>query len=137
MRRDPVTIAWAAGLGLAILAYAVGPQAFMAQLGDGFDTAMWRLGEFIASLSLAGRDAVRALAIGVYATFAVLSVMVIRRGGRGRAMLFWISLLFFALVGRAAMLEASNGRWLVALLLALFGAATMSQRMRQPPLTLR
>ena len=84
-RRDPVLIAWVAGLALAALAYWVGPQYFLFRVADSFHVALWRISEAIGDLSLMGRDLVRALAIGIYATFVVLALSVIRRGGPGRS----------------------------------------------------
>ena len=137
MRTDAVGLAWALGIGLAVLAYVVGPQMLMFQFSSVFDELAWRIGDVIGQLSAAGRDVVRAAAIGLYVTFVALSIMVIRRGGRAKAALFWISVLFFGLIGRVEMVTQSNGRWTLALLLALFGAATMTQRMRQTALVPR
>ena len=86
-RRDPVVVAWVLGLGLAVLAYAVGPQHFLFRVVDWFHFAAWRLGEIIGDLSLVAQDVVRALAIGLYATFVVLAISVLRRGGRARGAL--------------------------------------------------
>ena len=136
-RRDPVLLAWVAGLGLAALAYWVGPQYFLFRVADSFHVALWRISEAIGDLSLMGRDLVRALAIGIYATFVVLALSVIRRGGTGKAALFWVSALFLFLVGGVDLTTESNGRWALALLVAGVGAVTMTQRLRQTALVLR
>ncbi len=136
-RRDPVVIAWVVGLGLAALAYWIGPQYFLFRVVDSFHVAVWRIGETIGDLSLMGRDLVRALAIGIYATFVVLAVSVIRRGGRGKAALFWVSALFLFLVGGIDLTTESNGSWVLALAVAGVGALTMTQRLRQTALVLR
>jgi hypothetical protein len=130
-RPDPVLIAWILGLGLAALAYAIGPQYFMFRIVDSFHIAMWRIGEAI------GRDLVRALAIGLYGTFVVLALSVIRRGGRAKAALFWVSVLFLFLIGGVELTTESDTRWVVALVVAGVGAVTMTQRLRQTALIVR
>ena len=130
-RRDPVVLAWVLGLGLAALAYAIGPQYFLFRVIDYLHLAAFRLGEIIGDLSLVARDVVRSLAIGLYGTFVVLSILVIRRGGHAKAALFWISILFLLLIGRAEMISESNARWAMALGLAGFGAVVMTNRLRQ------
>jgi hypothetical protein len=136
-RRDPVMIAWVVGLLLAALAYWVGPQYFMFRVVDSFHVALWRIGETIGDLSLMARDLVRALAIGIYATFVVLAIGVIRRGGAGKAALFWVTALFLFLIGGIEMTAESNSRWVLALAVAGVGAVTMTQRLRQTALVLR
>ena len=136
-RRDPVLIAWVVGLGLAAVAYAIGPQYFMFRVVDSFHLALWRIGEAIGDLSLMGRDLVRALAIGLYATFVVLALSVIRRGGSGKAALFWVSVLFLFLIGGIDLTTESDTRWFLALAVAGAGAVTMTQRLRQTALVVR
>lgn len=136
-RRDPVLIAWVVGLGLAAVAYWVGPQYFMFRVVDSFHVALWRISETIGDLSLMGRDLVRALAIGIYATFVVLAISLIRRGGAGKAALFWVTALFLFLIGGIELTTESNARWALALVVAGVGAATMTQRLRQTALVVR
>lgn len=136
-RRDPVMVAWVLGLGLAVLAYAVGPAHFLFRVEDWFHFALWRLGEMIQDLSDMALDLVRALAIGLYATFAVLAVAVVRRGGRAKAALVVITVLFALLIGHADMVTESNGRWAAALALCAVGAVVMTGRLRQTALVPR
>ena len=84
-----------------------------------------------------GRDLVRALAIGLYGTFVVLALSVIRRGGRAKAALFWVSVLFLFLIGGVELTTESDTRWVVALVVAGVGAVTMTQRLRQTALIVR
>ena len=133
-RRDPVVLAWVLGLGLAALAYAVGPQYFLFRVVDYLQLAAERLGEVIGDLSLVARDVMRSLAIGLYGTFLVLSILVIRRGGRAKAALFWVTVLFLLLIGRAELVSESNARWAVALAVSGFGAIVMTNRLRQSSL---
>jgi hypothetical protein len=133
-RRDPVVVAWAVGLGLAVLVYVLGPQHFLFRLLDTFHVALWRLGELIADLSVVALDAVRALAIGLYVTFLVLGLLVLRRGGRARAALVVVTVLFLVLVARDDLAVESNGRWAAALALSGVGALVMTARLRQSAL---
>lgn len=133
-QRDPVVLAWVVGLGLAALAYAVGPQYFLFRVVDWFHLAAWRLSEMIGDLSLVARDVVRSLAIGLYGTFVLLSILVIRRGGRAKAALFWVSILFLLLIGRAEMVTESNARWAAALAVSGFAAIVMTNRLRRTAL---
>jgi hypothetical protein len=136
-RRDPVVVAWVLGLGLAALAYAVGPQYFLFRLVDWFHFAAWRLGEIIGDLSLVAQNVVRALAIGLYATFVVLAVSVLRRGGRARGALIVVTVLFLILIGPTEMATESNARWTAALALSAVGAVVMTGRLRQTALVPR
>jgi hypothetical protein len=136
-RRDPVVVAWVLGLGLAALAYAVGPQYFLFRVVDWFHFAAWRLGEIIGDLSLVAQNVVRALAIGLYATFVVLAVSVLRRGGRARGALIVVTVLFLILIGPTEMATESNARWTAALALSAVGAVVMTGRLRQTALVPR
>lgn len=130
-RRDPIILAWVAGLALAALVYVVGPDRFVFRIVDGLHVLAWRISEAVADLSLLALDLVRALAIGLFATFVVLALAVARRGGRGRGALLLVSLLFLMLVGGVVDSGASNARWTAALLLSGAGAAVMTGRLRQ------
>ena len=113
------------------MAYALGPQYFLFRLLDYVHVAFWRIGEMIGDLSLVARDMVRALSIGLYGTFVLLCVLVIRRGGRAKAALFWVTILFLVLIGRVEMMTESNARWVFALVVAGFGSLVMTNRLRQ------
>ena len=112
-------------------------QPLLFRLLDTFHVLMWRLGEFIADLSSMALDVVRALAIGLYATFVVLAFAVLRRGGRARAALIVVTLLFLVLVAHDDMVTESNGRWMAALALSAVGAIVMTTRLRQTALVPR
>jgi len=136
-QRDPVVVAWALGLGLAALVFVLGPQHFLARLLDTLQIAFWQLGQFVAGLSAVALDAVRALAIGLYATFLVLAFAVLRRGGRARAALVVVTVLFLLLVVNDDLPTESNGRWAAALALSAVGALVMTGRLRQTALVPR
>ena len=92
-----------------------------------------RLNELLADLSALSLDVVRALAIGLFATFLVLGVAVARRGGRARGALILVTVLFLLLAGGGLDIDESGGagRWTAAMLLAGVGAAVMTGRLRQ------
>lgn len=134
-RRDPVTIAWVAGLALAVLVYVVGPDHFLFRLENALHVLAWRLSELLSDLSDAAVQVVRALAIGLMATFLGLSVAVVRRGGRARAAVVVVVALFLILVGGSG--PADQARWVAALALSGVGAAVMTGRLRQGGVALR
>ncbi len=130
-RRDPIWLAWAVGLALAALVYAVGPDRFVFRVVDSLHVLAWRISEAVADLSVLALDLVRALAIGLFATFVVLAVAVARRGGRGRGALLLVSLVFLILAGGGVEGAAPNTRWTAALLVSGVGALVMTGRLRQ------
>ncbi len=134
-RRDPVVVAWVAGLGLAALIFLVGPDRFLFRMFDTLHVLSWRVAEALAELSATALDVVRALSIGLYVTFVGLALAVARRGGRSRMALVVVSLLFLLLAGDAA--PGDQTRWLAALVLSGAGAAIMTGRLRQPGLPAR
>lgn len=129
MRRDPILAAWGIGLLLAALIYLVGPDRFLFRLLDTLHLMAWRFAEMIEDLSVMALDVVRALAIGLYATFVVLALAVARRGGAARAALVVVSVLFLGLAGGSGV---ANTRWTAALVLCGVGAAVMTGRLRHP-----
>lgn len=130
MRRSPIWLAWAAGLILSVLVYTIGPDLFMFRLVDNLHQIAWRIGEVLTNISLLTLDAIRAIAIGLYATFVVLALAVLRRGGNARAILLWVSILFLIVVGGAERVDASP-RWTAALLLVGAAAFAMTSRLRR------
>ncbi len=134
-RRDPVLVAWLVGLALAALVFLVGPDHFLFRLDDALHLIVWRIAEALQQLSATALDAVRALAIGLYVTFMALAFAVHRRGGRARAAIVVVTLLYMGLVGYAV--PGDQTRWLAALALSGVGAAVMTGRLRQSALVAR
>jgi len=129
MRRDPILAAWGIGLLLAALIYVVGPDRFLFRVLDTIHLLSWRIAEMVDDLSAVALDLLRALAIGLYATFVVLSLAVARRGGPARGALLVVSLLFLALAGGSGL---PNMRWTAAFALCAVAAADMTGRLRHP-----
>ena len=98
MKRDPVSIIWLAGIGLAVLIYLVDPVQvlFLVQI-VGRDLVRG-IDQVVLHLGLAAFDVVRALALAAFAVFCALSVLAIRRGGRGRTALLAVTAVFLVLV---------------------------------------
>lgn len=134
-RRDPVMIAWVAGLVVAALVYLVGFDNFFVRLQYAFHSFAWRLAEILAELSITALDAVRALSVGLFVTFLALAAAVSRRGGRARTAAIVVTILFVLLVGGAS--DGDPARWLAALVLSGLGAAAMTARLRQTGLAVR
>ena len=60
-RRDPIWLAWAIGLALAVLVYVVGPDRFAFRVLDSLHVLAWRIGEastLVMLSSLARVDAI-------------------------------------------------------------------------------
>ena len=134
-RRDPIFVAWIAGLGLAALVFVVGPDQFVFRVTDALHVFVWRIGEAISELSATALDAVRALSIGLFVTFLDLAFAVLRRGGRSRGAILMVTLLFILLVGDSG--PGDQFRWLSALALSGVGALVMTGRLRQVGLVVR
>ncbi len=115
--------------------FLVGPDQFLFRLIDGVHVALWRLSEALAQLSATAIDAVRALSIGLFVTFLGLAFAVLRRGGRAKAALVVVGILFWVLVGDAA--PGDQTRWIAALILSATAAAVMTGRLRQAGLVVR
>jgi hypothetical protein len=133
MPRNTIAMVWAGGLILAVIVYLAGPDQFVYGVFDLIHRGWWTLQDALRNLSIAAFDLVRALAIGLYFVFVVLTLIVIRRGGRGRAALIALSVVFFALIWHAPGYGfGAHGRWIAGLLLAAAGALSMTRRLTQP-----
>jgi hypothetical protein len=128
-RPDPVTLVWIGGIALAALAYAVGPEHFVARVLAAVSHVGWVLEDIARGLTQTAMDAMRAAAIGCYGVFVALSFISIGRGGRGRLGLVVISVVFALLVwGAWGDAPAINTRWLAALLLSAIAALSATRR---------
>lgn len=133
MPRNTITFIWAIGIVLALLVYVTGPDRFVVAAFDLIERTWWGLQDALRNISIAAFDLVRAAAIGLYFVFVALSVLAIRQGGRGRATLIAVSLVFLGLVWQSAGDSfGAHTRWMAALLLTTVGALTMTRRLTQP-----
>ena len=133
MPRNTITFIWAIGIVLALFVYVTGPDRFVFAAFDLIERTWWGLQDALRNISIAAFDLVRAAAIGLYFVFVALSVLAIRQGGRGRATLIAVSLVFLGLVWQSAGDSfGAHTRWMAALLLNTVGALTMTRRLTQP-----
>lgn len=133
MRRDPVALVWIGGLALAAVLYLVGTDRFWFQVLNALHLAAYWVSEIVADLSGLTIELVRALALGVFATFVALCWLVARRGGAVRGTGLLVALLFLVLAGSGSDSigdDAGGARWAGALLVAGSGAAVMTRRLR-------
>jgi hypothetical protein len=133
MPRNTIVAIWIAGIVLTVLVYATGPDRFVLATYDLFIRAWWGLQHALLNLSVAAFDLVRAAAVGLWGVFAALSVLSISRGGRGRAALVALSVVFFGLIWGSGDGFGAHTRWLAALALAAMGALSMTRRLTGPP----
>jgi len=132
-RPDAVALVWIGGALLAALAYAVGPEHFLATVLAAVSHAGWYLEQWARNLTATAFDVLRAAAIGLYGTFAALSVIAISRGGRGRFALIVVTAVFLLLVwGAWGDAPAINTRWLAALVLTAAAALSATRRLTMP-----
>ena len=132
MRRDPVALVWIGGLALALVLYLVGTDRFWFQLLDAFHLVGWWISEVVADLSGLAVEVVRALALGLFATFTALCWLAARRGAAVRGTALLVGLLFLVLAGGGDGLSdgAGNLRWTAAFAVAAVGSLMMTRRLR-------
>jgi hypothetical protein len=122
---------WVAGLTLAAIVYAVGPDRFLAAAFDLSDRIADAIQHALLAFGARAYDLLRALAIASFAIFFALSVIATGRGLPGRWLLFIVTLLFLLLVWHEG--PEATGHWMLALVLAVAGAASMTRRLTEIP----
>ena len=128
MKRDPIASIWLAGLALALLLYFVGTDRFWFHLLDTVHVVGWWVSETIDDLSGLTVELVRALALGLFATFVALCWLAARRGAAVRGTALLVARLFLLLAGGSD--DAGNLRWTAALGVAGIGALAMTRRLQ-------
>ncbi len=133
MRNRTVAIVWIAGLTLAAIVYAVGQDNFLSAAFDLSDRIADDIQHALLAFGARAYDVLRALAIASFAVFFVLSVIAAGRGLPGRWLLFVVTLLFLLLVWHEG--PEATGHWMLAFVLAVAGAASMTRRLTElaPP----
>lgn len=133
MPRNTIAMIWVAGFVLAAIVYLAGPDRVVYAAFDLLQRAWWDLQDALRNLSLAAFDLLRALAIGLWFVFVALAVLVARRGGRCRAAVIAVTLLFLGLIWHAAGDGfGAHTRWVAALLLTAVAALSMTRRLARP-----
>lgn len=130
MGRNPILLAWVAGLALAVVVYVYGPEHLIFRLVDSLHFFGWWLDEVVTQLGGVMADGVRALAIGLYVTFVALGLAVKQRGGPARSALFWVSVLFWLLAAGVIGVDEGPSRWVLALALVTVASVGMTARLR-------
>ncbi len=131
MPQRTIVIVWIAGLLLALAAYEVGPDDFVTSAFALFDTAAAALQRLLRDLGMRAYDVLRALALGLFVIFFVLSLLAVQRGLPARWPLFAVTLLFLILVWHEG--PEASGHWTLAFLLAATGAASVTRRLSSSP----
>jgi hypothetical protein len=126
--RYQVAAIWILGAVVALVAYQVGPTHLLSSLYDAVAIALAQLERWTWQLSRTAADFVRAGAVGLYAVFLALSVLVLRQGGKAWGALLLISILFYLLVWSGDD-DVSNHRWFLGFAVALIGALVMTGRL--------
>jgi hypothetical protein len=131
VRERSVAAVWVAGLCLAAVIYAVGPDRFLWSAFDFLDQAASALLEMVAHFNDRAVDMLRAGAIALFAIFWGLAVVARRRGLPMGGAMFWVTLLFLVLVWRQG--PGQTGHWFLAFLLTAAAAGSVTRRLAGPP----
>jgi hypothetical protein len=124
-------IVWTAGLLLALAAYAMGPDQVVAAAFMLFDRLAAAVQSSLRDLGMRAYDVLRALSLGLFAIFFVLSLVAVGRGLPARWTLFAVTLLFLILVWHEG--PEATGHWTLAFVLAATGAASITRRLASTP----
>ncbi len=127
---NPITLVWAGGVALAVIAYAIGPEHVAMAVLDAIERAAWAVSDIVHNLTNSALHVMRAAAIGLIGVFVGLSILSIARTGRGHAALVVIGLTFLMLVwGATGDGPGANTRWMLALFVAAAGAVATTNRL--------
>jgi len=129
--RRTIGLIWIGGAALMVAVYVIGPQDFIQVCEAYLSRLWWLLGDLVETLSARALDALRAVAIALYAVFLVLGLLAHWRGLRSGGGLFVVSLVFLLVVSTHG--YAPGVEWFSAAVLAGTGAAVMTARLLHPP----
>jgi hypothetical protein len=131
MRRNIVLPVWLIGLALTVAVYQIGPDRIVWAGFDSVRALRESVDAAFAALALNSFQLVRALAVGLFPVFVVLSVMAMRRGLAARGALAAVSLVFILLLATPLRHGAiiSDARWTGAFLVVLVGSIAMTRRL--------
>ena len=126
MHRNTVLLIWGLGALLALLLIFAGPNPVERALQDGFAQVELVLDR----LDGPTMEIVRGLAIALFCVFLALCAVALRRGQPAIGIAIVVSVLFLLLAGHvfAYVLFLHRPHWVLALLLALFAALSMTRR---------
>ena len=131
MNRGTVLVIWGIGALIALVLVFAGPSPAERMLQDALD----RVELFVDRLGGPAMQAVRGVAIALYCVFLALCAVALRRGQPAIGIAIVVSLLFLLLAGHvfAYVIFLHRPHWVLALLLALFAALAMTQRVTMAP----
>jgi len=133
-RPDTVALVWLAGVALAAVAYAVGPDRVVATALEAVQHAGAFLDAVVHNFTLATIQGLRAIAIGLYGTYVLLSLLAMRRGTQGPGGLIVVTIVCLLLVwGAGGAHPAANARWAAALIITALAALNATRRLTAPP----
>ena len=126
MHRNTVLMIWGFGALIALLLIFAGPNPVERALQDAFDQVELA----IDRLNGPTMQVVRGVAIALFCVFLALCGLALRRGQPAIGIAIVVSVLFLLLAGHvfAYVIFLHRPHWVLALLLALFAALTMTRR---------
>ena len=130
MTRNTVLLIWVLGALLAVVLIFAGPNPVERALQDAFSQVQ----AMIDRLDGPTMEVVRGVAVALFCVFLALCIVALRRGQPAIGMAIVVSALFLLLAGHvfAWVFFLHRPHWVLALLLALFAALTMTRRVLAP-----
>ena len=130
MHRNTVLLIWGFGALLALVLVFAGPNPVERALQD----AAAQVELLVDRLNGPAMEVVRGIAIALFCVFLALCVVALRRGQPAIGMAIVVSILFLLLAGHAFawVFFLRRPHWVLALLLALFAALSMTRRVLSP-----
>ena len=135
MSRNTVLLIWGFGALLALVLIFAGPNPVERMLQD----AIAQMQSVIDRLDGPAMAVVRGLAIALFCVFLALCAVALRRGQPAFGIAIVVTVLFLLLAGHvfAWVIFLNRPHWVLALLLALFAALTMTRRVLSVPVMMR
>lgn len=135
MSRNTVLLIWGFGALLALVLIFAGPNPVERMLQD----AIAQMQSVIDRLDGPAMAVVRGLAIALFCVFLALCAVALRRGQPAFGIAIVVTVLFLLLAGHvfAWVIFLNRPHWVLALLLALFAALTMTRRVLSAPVVMR
>lgn len=128
VKRNPVAAVWAFGLVVAVLAYVLGPYNLLTAITATIREAAAWMERLSFELFRTAAGFIRAAAIGLYAVFVVLALMVLRQGGQAKTALVVVTGLFYLLVWTGEY-DIGHERWFLAFGLCAISALVMTRKL--------
>jgi len=124
---------WIGGLALAVALFILGTDRFLDACVNLYDSIDSAIRDIALLLGAQAYSVIRAAAIALYVTFAVLAILASSQGHRGFWSLIGVTLVDLLLVWRPYFGGAPVSHWFAAMALNLVCAVVMTQRLTGPP----